>query len=157
MATHGNASSGLVFLHRQNTRLRVSMTITDANGVSSTYRNSNSYSDLTTLGGSLKVAQQEVVEQEIFSLLVQEAGNLPTAPARVSERLIAIDAAQGTELKFELVSNSLFELNDHNVYLRLCSSILRASPPNLPIAFVRRSATSSTLLSMHSYCDDTDT
>ncbi|KAF8205025.1 subunit 17 of mediator complex-domain-containing protein [Pholiota molesta] len=51
-------------------------------------------------------AQTEFVDQEIFSLLVKEAGNLPTASARVSERLIAIDAAHGLELTFELVDSA---------------------------------------------------
>lgn len=103
MATHDTVSNGLVFLHRQHTRLRVSLSVTNADGVPLTSQNTSSSVDITTLDGALKVAQQEVVEQEIFSLLVQEAGNLPTASARVSERLIVIDAAQGTELKFELV------------------------------------------------------
>lgn len=56
-----------------------------------------------TLEGSLRAVQQEMVEQEIFAGLIREAGNLPTASSRVSERLIVIDAAQGTELRFELV------------------------------------------------------
>jgi len=55
-------------------------------------------------------AQREIVEQEIFSLLVQEASNLPTASTKVSERLIVIEAAQATELKFELVCLSLAPL-----------------------------------------------
>lgn len=57
----------------------------------------------TTLDGTIKNAQKEVVEQEIFSLLVSEASNLPTASARVSERLVVIEAALGVELRFELV------------------------------------------------------
>lgn len=59
--------------------------------------------DESSLEGSLRAAQQEIVEQEIFSVLIKEAGSLPTASARVSERLIVIDAAQGMELQFELV------------------------------------------------------
>ena len=50
--------------------------------------------------------QTEAFDQEIFALLVKEAGNLPTASARVSERLIAIDAAQGVYLTFELVEQT---------------------------------------------------
>ena len=56
-----------------------------------------------SLDGSLRAAQVEVVEQEIFASLIREAGSLPTASAEVSERLIVIDAAQNTELRFELV------------------------------------------------------
>ena len=59
--------------------------------------------DPTTPDGALEAAQREVVEQEIFSMLIREAGNLPTASARVSEQLIVIEAAQNTELRFELV------------------------------------------------------
>lgn len=56
-----------------------------------------------TLYGRLRIAQTEAVDQEIFSILVKEASRLPTASARVSERLIAIDAAQGMDLTFQLV------------------------------------------------------
>jgi mediator of RNA polymerase II transcription subunit 17 len=104
MATYETASNCLVFPHHQHTRLRVSVGSVDAAGVHLYSHNSTIATDTISLEGSLRVAQQEVVEQEIFSLLVKEAGNLPTASARVSERLIVIDAAQGMELKFELVS-----------------------------------------------------
>jgi len=56
-----------------------------------------------SLDTALKNSQVEIVDQEIFSLLVKEAGNLPTASAQVSERLIIINAAQGLDLTFELV------------------------------------------------------
>lgn len=60
----------------------------------------------SSLEGSLRAAQAEVVQQEIFSILIKEASNLSTAAsARVSERLIVLEAAQGTELRFELVSS----------------------------------------------------
>ena len=49
--------------------------------------------------------QVPIVEQEIFFAIVQEAGSLPTAQTRVSERLAVIEASQGTELWFELVSS----------------------------------------------------
>lgn len=56
-----------------------------------------------TLSGAIKGAQREIVEKEIFGELIKEAGNLSTASARVSERLIVIEAAQDVELRFELV------------------------------------------------------
>jgi mediator of RNA polymerase II transcription subunit 17 len=59
-----------------------------------------------TLDIALKAVQTEAFDQEIFALLVKEAGNLPTASARVSERLIAIDATQGVHLTFELVEQT---------------------------------------------------
>lgn len=101
-------SDGLIFPHRQNTRLTVILTTTSPSGARSQSRNTGTTRE-NTIGSNLSLdalltdAQREVIEEEIFSLLVKEAGNLPTASARVSERLIAIDAAQGVELKFELV------------------------------------------------------
>jgi mediator of RNA polymerase II transcription subunit 17, fungi type len=75
--------------------------------------------DESVLEESLRCAQAEVVQQEIFSVLIREASNLPTASARVSERLIVIDAAQGTELAFELVSPSLLPYYFDNLSLLL--------------------------------------
>lgn len=103
MASYANSSDGLVFPHRQSTRLRVSVTSVDATGARTHSQNTMQMLDESSLEGSLKAVQQEIVEQEIFSLLVKEAGSLPTASARVSERLIIIDAAQNMELIFELV------------------------------------------------------
>ena len=83
----------------------MSITFTDPDGqthhATNTFRNSEG----PTIDLALRAAQAEVVEQEIFSILIREAGNLPTASARVSERLIVIEAAQATELSFELVGH----------------------------------------------------
>lgn len=89
---------------RQNTCLQVAITTIDANGVRNTVRNNVTEYDDSKLEESLRGAQAEVVQQEIFSVLIREASNLSTASARVSERLIVIDAAQSVELAFELVS-----------------------------------------------------
>lgn len=108
MATYGeNTSSALVYPHRQNTRLRVTLRLTDNNGVKRSFHNRVLLEDESELYGSLKAAQTEVVEEEIFSVLIREASSLPTASARVSERLIVIEAAHGTELTFELVRRSI--------------------------------------------------
>ena len=106
MATYESTSDAVVFPHRHRTRLAISICNMDADGKPIISRNSIKVIDTPTLGDSLKSAQQEVVEQEIFSVLVKEAGTLPTASARVSERLVVIDAAQGMELRFELVRAS---------------------------------------------------
>lgn len=100
------STQGVIINERQNTRMRLSLSLTDTQGV--TRRAHNTYSPQLSqqLEDTLKDAQREIVEQEIFSLLVREAGNLPTVSARVSERLIIIDAAQGTELRIELVRRS---------------------------------------------------
>jgi mediator of RNA polymerase II transcription subunit 17 len=59
------------------------------------------------LNATLRNAQVEITNQEIFSFLVAEAGNLPTASVQVAERLVIINAAQGLDLTFELVKYSL--------------------------------------------------
>ncbi|KAF8897582.1 subunit 17 of mediator complex-domain-containing protein [Infundibulicybe gibba] len=97
----------LIFPHRQNTRLRVLINTADISGAQSLSHNSIEAIDEKTLQGALQSAQREIVDTEIFSLLVREASHLPTVSARVSERLIVIDAAQGMELSFELSDGQL--------------------------------------------------
>jgi mediator of RNA polymerase II transcription subunit 17, fungi type len=104
MTTYETASHVLVFPHRQRVRLQVSLILTDPNGLLRTASNSITSLSDASLEDSLKIAQREMVEEELFSVLIKEASTLPTASARVAERLIVIDAAQGMELKFELVS-----------------------------------------------------
>jgi mediator of RNA polymerase II transcription subunit 17, fungi type len=104
MATDASTSAAILFPHRQRTRLRVSLNTSKVGGVPHLTHNSLRVKDNDSLDGFLRAAQQEVVEQEIFSVLVKEASSLPTASARVSERFIVIDVAQGMELRFELVS-----------------------------------------------------
>lgn len=104
MATYGeNTSSALVYPHRQHTRLRVTLKLADSDGTKHSFCNHVVLEEESELYGSLKAAQTEVVEEEIFFVLIREASSLPTASARVSERLIVIEAAHGTELTFELV------------------------------------------------------
>ena len=101
LSTTGDAD--IVFPYHQNTRLRISISIPSEPRTKIWTFDSPTVDDSKNLDNHLKVAQIEAVDQEIFALLVQEAGKLPTASARVSERLIAIDAAQGLDLTFELV------------------------------------------------------
>ncbi|KAG7096901.1 hypothetical protein E1B28_004306 [Marasmius oreades] len=105
MSYTGDKMNAVLFPHRQNTRLRISVASTRADG--SRTGASNSYQNRPEgdmdLNNTLRTAQRENIEQEIFAQIAKEAGRLPTASARVSERLILIDAAQNTELKFELV------------------------------------------------------
>ncbi|KAJ7180114.1 subunit 17 of mediator complex-domain-containing protein [Mycena crocata] len=104
MPTYTQPSEPLVFPHRQNMRLCISVSsVSDAGVKRLVSQNTLPTPDASSLDGALRSAQQEIVEAEIFSLLVKEAGSLPTASARVSERLIVIDAAQAVELKFELL------------------------------------------------------
>ncbi|KDQ64550.1 hypothetical protein JAAARDRAFT_166933 [Jaapia argillacea MUCL 33604] len=109
MITYEATSGSLVFPHRQRTRLRICINTIDDFGQRSSSENFIRTEASETLDGELRAAQTEVVEQEIFSFLIREAGNLPTASARVSERLIVIEAAQGSELRFELVDNDSVE------------------------------------------------
>ena len=91
---------------RQYTRLQVSI-IRTVDGSRRVTKNTPQLFDEAQLEDSLHAAQAEVVQQEIFAALIREASNLPTVSARVSERLIAIEAAQTTELRFELVRSGL--------------------------------------------------
>lgn len=102
MASLENASEELIFPFRQRTSLRVSLTSGEGH-TSLAFSKNDSRTEDSALDNLLKNSQREIVEQEIFSLLVHEASRLPTASAKVSERLIVIDSALGTELKFELV------------------------------------------------------
>ncbi|KAH9943450.1 subunit 17 of mediator complex-domain-containing protein [Epithele typhae] len=109
-----DADKAVEFPLRQRTRLRVSMTRTAQDGTRLTTYNRLLEPDNGSLDGALRAAQTEVVEQEIFAALIREASSLPTASAEVSERLIVIEAAQTTELRFELVDgDSLYVSNDN--------------------------------------------
>ncbi|KAJ7276450.1 subunit 17 of mediator complex-domain-containing protein [Mycena haematopus] len=106
MPTYKAPHEPLVFPYRTRTRLLISVSSVSSDDGAKTVLSRNTMSppgDNASLDAALRAAQQEIVEQEIFSLLVKEAGSLPTASARVSERLIVIDAAKGVELKFELI------------------------------------------------------
>ncbi|KAJ7228621.1 subunit 17 of mediator complex-domain-containing protein [Mycena pura] len=103
MPTYEQPSEPLVFPHRQNTRLFISVGNVSPAGRQILSQNTMTVVDDSSVDAALRSAQREIVEHEIFSCLVKEAGSLPTASARVSERLIVIDAAKGVELKFELL------------------------------------------------------
>jgi mediator of RNA polymerase II transcription subunit 17 len=63
----------------------------------------NRSKDGDPLQNSLREAQREVLEQEIFSLLIRDASTFPTSSVRVSERLLVVEATQESEIRFELV------------------------------------------------------
>ncbi|KAF5390559.1 hypothetical protein D9757_002750 [Collybiopsis confluens] len=109
----GWENDSLVFPSRSNVRLRVSIGTPDASG-NIIYSHNSLHAPPTdyksSLDDLLKNAQREVIEDEIFSILVREAGTFPTASARVSERLVLIDVTQGMELKFELIDEVIFTL-----------------------------------------------
>ncbi|TCD69671.1 hypothetical protein EIP91_006688 [Steccherinum ochraceum] len=108
MSTIDSESPSLRLPSRQHMRLQVSLvqTVTQGRRISGRSSCATALEEVDTQT-TLKAAQTEVVEQEIFSILVREASTLPTASARVSERLIAIEAAHATELRFELVDSDL--------------------------------------------------
>lgn len=107
--------SSIEFPMRQKTRLRVSITRVSPDGRRQTSYNFLSDQEDGTLDGALRAAQAEVVEQEVFAALIREATSLPTATAEVSERLIIIDAAQSTELRFELADGQNLRNHDRQV------------------------------------------
>lgn len=101
------SSSVLSFPNRRRVRLRVTV-ISDFSSESPRVAHNRVQTwNPGSLNVSLKAAQQEIVEEEIFSVLIAEASELPTAAVRVSERLIVIEAAQTIELRFELVCDPI--------------------------------------------------
>ncbi|TFK23261.1 hypothetical protein FA15DRAFT_470912 [Coprinopsis marcescibilis] len=105
-----DGESNLIFANRQELRMRVYLCYRDSDGRDVMVVNSapkqRSGSPDDTLEDTLMAAQRELVDEEIFSSLIYEASNLTTALARVSERLIVIDASEGVELRFELGKES---------------------------------------------------
>jgi mediator of RNA polymerase II transcription subunit 17, fungi type len=95
----------IVFPRRQRTVLCISIKTRHVSGVERTACNSlaNEPEDGDPLQATLREAQREVLEQEIFSLLIRDASVLPTSSVRVSERLLVVEATQDTEIRFELV------------------------------------------------------
>lgn len=142
MVSYEKTTDGLVFPHRQKARLCISIVEEDPkSGNTRQYRNTlpSSQSQLSSSSPSnsnsnsvedlLTAAQSEIVEQEIFSFLVKEAGELPSVSTRVSERLIVIDAAQGLTLKFEMVG--IFFSGLAKVWTDYNRLTLLTSPPPL--------------------------
>ncbi|EPQ59420.1 hypothetical protein GLOTRDRAFT_70848 [Gloeophyllum trabeum ATCC 11539] len=111
MPTFETSSNLLEFPHRQKTRLRVRLTTVDDTGKQITSQNVLKLLSEDTVDSALGAAQREIIEQEIFSLLIRESSALPTASSRVAERLIVIEASQDTELCFELVNSD--SVGDH--------------------------------------------
>ncbi|KAL0949506.1 hypothetical protein HGRIS_009558 [Hohenbuehelia grisea] len=97
----------IIFPQLPRTRLLISLVTTADDGTKKYICNSFVGTDKATLDGQLRAAQQQVTEQEIYTFLVKEASQLPTASARITERQIIVDAARGTELTFELVDSEL--------------------------------------------------
>ena len=104
LATHGSQEP-LVFPQRQRTVLCINIKTRDASGTERTACNglTSEIEGGDLLQGTLREAQREVLEQEIFSLLIRDASVLPTSSVRVSERLLVVEATQDTEIRFELV------------------------------------------------------
>ncbi|KAF8261393.1 subunit 17 of mediator complex-domain-containing protein [Lactarius quietus] len=107
LATYGSKEP-ITFHRRQRTALCISIKTLGASGAERTACNdlTNRFKDGDPLQTSLREAQREVLEQEIFSLLIRDASTLPTSSVRVSERLLVVEATQDSEIRFELVANS---------------------------------------------------
>ncbi|KAG8218859.1 subunit 17 of mediator complex-domain-containing protein [Butyriboletus roseoflavus] len=103
LSTHETETNMLMFPHRQSLRLGISLAIVDSAGVTHTAHNSVELPEDPSLEMSLTGAQREIVDEEIFAILIREASSLPTSSARVAERIIIIDVDHGTELRFEMV------------------------------------------------------
>lgn len=103
LSAHEMEMNTLVFPHRQSARLRISLAIVDSTGATHTAHDSLESPEHLSLEASLASAQREIVDEEIFTVLIREASSLPTSSARVAERIIIIDVDHGTELRFEMV------------------------------------------------------
>jgi mediator of RNA polymerase II transcription subunit 17, fungi type len=128
LAVHDSDETPLLFPRHAPTRLRVSLATTDAAGQQRIAHDTWHPSDQSDLDSLLRVARDEVIDQEIFALLIKEAAMLLTATVNVSERLIVIEASQNSELRFELVSLP--------VVFRQCSNRVlgrERSAPRVPI------------------------
>ncbi|KAI0053554.1 hypothetical protein FA95DRAFT_1481195 [Auriscalpium vulgare] len=107
LATFGAESEPITFPQRQKTILCVSLKTTDSSGVVALASNrlTSDAEDAEPLNSLLKASQREVIEQEIFASLIHDAGNMATTSARVSERLVVVEAAAGVNVMFELVDS----------------------------------------------------
>lgn len=103
LPTHEAETNILVFPHRQSARLRIALTMLDSAGTSHTAQNTIEISEHSSLEVALKDVQREIVDEEIFNILIREASALPTSSARVAERIIIVDVDHSIELRFEMV------------------------------------------------------
>lgn len=127
MGTYDTESNSLQFPHRRQHRLRVSLTMADDGKTTYTSRNAPDLFSAIGPNESLTAAQKEVMGEEVFSVLIREASNLPTASTRVSERLIVIDVAEGIELQFEMMDDdecNNIEFSHHNDILTLTCDLI---------------------------------
>ncbi|KAH6914856.1 subunit 17 of mediator complex-domain-containing protein [Coprinopsis sp. MPI-PUGE-AT-0042] len=94
------------FQRRQHMRMRVSLCFQSPDGSRRSLTNTIKPFTEDSVDATLSEAQLELIDEEIFSVLIQEGNHLSTALGRVSERLVVIDAAEGVELKFELLKDA---------------------------------------------------
>lgn len=118
LATYGSKEQ-ITFPRRQRTALCISIRTLGASGAERTACNnlSNRFKDGDPLQTSLREAQREVLEQEIFSLLIRDASTLPTSSVRVSERLLVVEATQDSEIRFELTEQDMLAAQVANLDL----------------------------------------
>lgn len=103
MASYDTSQGPIIFPHRRKVCLRVSLASLGITGTRTVSHNSLKAEDESSLDGLLRSAQREAIEEEIFALLIEDSGKLPTTSVRVSERLIVVEATDLSELQFELV------------------------------------------------------
>ncbi|KAF5333164.1 hypothetical protein D9611_002473 [Ephemerocybe angulata] len=104
--TDAGAEHEIIFAHRQGTRMQISLRVSSENGAATVSRNTmEPEPEKIPVDAVLKRAQCEIINQEMFKHLVQEATIMPTILARVSERTISIDVAEGMELRMDMVKD----------------------------------------------------
>lgn len=102
----------LAYASRPRTVMQLSLRIKNPNGDDSvTINTMRPTATDPSVEEDLARAQTEIIDQEIFTHLSQEASTMPTVLTRVSERTIIIDAAEDIELRFDLVIYLLHSFN----------------------------------------------
>ncbi|KAI0036764.1 subunit 17 of mediator complex-domain-containing protein [Vararia minispora EC-137] len=97
-------SEPVLFPQQEKIWLRISLVATDKSGASVTSSSTPPPPRSTVPDDLLRDAQRSFIEQEIFRMLIRDAGHLSYASCRVSDKVIVLEAAQGVELRCELVS-----------------------------------------------------
>ncbi|KAJ3528511.1 hypothetical protein NMY22_g9384 [Coprinellus aureogranulatus] len=114
----------LVFANRQRNRMQITLSTTTPDGQETIATNTiPAPPESLSVEEELAWAQTEIIDQEIFSYLVKEAPAMPTVIGKVSERTIDVEAADGIELKLELVKDD--EVH-HGTISPICDVIYHA-------------------------------
>ncbi|KAH7108296.1 subunit 17 of mediator complex-domain-containing protein [Auriculariales sp. MPI-PUGE-AT-0066] len=121
-ATNADVSP-VFFPARHKLRLRISLTRQQENGTTVTHYNTLHNPEGTNINSVLQYAQQEAVDQEVYTELLRDAQRFPTADVRVSERIIVLEVTHGITLGFSMVNSLACENTDEQPSSSECDLI----------------------------------